>query len=206
MAEHTDNWGALTEVLAEMGSTISLLSQKPLSAEATRAYLRWMFAALEAFTFCLKRIAVEHANKKGLDLSRREREVLEMLKEPSFPGLPPPRRISIGMRESFSVAVNVYARGRDKESPLPEGVLPKIFIDTSVIHDRIAHPEKPEDLRLTKEDLVVVIEFLRWFESVRSWLYRDRTDEIQEMKVRMNESIDAMKRKLTGNDNNPSSG
>lgn len=86
-----------------------------------------------------------------------------MLKEPTFPGSPPPRRIETGMRESLGVALNVYTRARGKESPLPDGRLPTVFIDASRLHDRLAHPESPDDLRLTKQELVVIAEFLRWF-------------------------------------------
>jgi hypothetical protein len=114
VAEHTDNWGALMEVLREIGPALSLLKPQPVEAAASRAYLRWMFDALEAFTFCLKRIAVQHAGQKDVELSRREREVLGTIKEPSFPGLPPPRRVGAGMRESLGVAINVI-RSRERE-------------------------------------------------------------------------------------------
>jgi hypothetical protein len=165
-----------------------------------------MFAALESFTHCLKRITVEHVAREGTDLTRREREVLSMLKEPSFPGLPPPRRVEIGMRESFGAALNVYARARRKESPLTEGRLPQVFIDASVLHDRLAHPESPSDLKLTKTDLTTVVEFLQWFITIRSWLYKDRAAEIEEMKAKMNESFDALRRKLMGDADESSSG
>lgn len=198
MAEHTDNWGALTEVLREMGPAGTLLSETKVSAEGTRAYLRWMFGALESFTFCLKRIVVEHVDRSRVELSQREREVLGMVKEPVFPGLPPPRRIGMPMREGFGVAVNVYARARGKDSPLSDGRLPDIFIQASVIHDRIAHPESPQDLGVTKSDISVIVDFLRWFETIRSWLYADRVAEIAEMKVKIQKDSDALRRKLTG--------
>jgi hypothetical protein len=205
VAEHTDSWGALTEILRELEPAVTLLASKPPSAPALRVHVRWIFAAAEAFNFCLKRIVVEHLARTTIELSRREREVLEMIKEPSFPGLPPPRRINTGMRESLGVAVNVYAKVRKKESPLVDGRLPQIFIDATCLHDRITHPECPDDLRLTKEDLATVVEFQRWFETIRSWLYKDRADEIEEMKARMNASFDALRRKILDSDK-PSSG
>lgn len=206
MAEHTDNWGAMTDVLRELEPAGKLVSDKPITVEGARAYLRWMFAALETFTHCLKRITVDHVEREGTELTRREREVLSMIKEPSFPGLPPPRRVEIGMRESFGATLNVYARARRKESPLHDGRLPQVFIEASVLHDRLAHPESPSDLQLTKADFTTVVEFLQWFETIRNWLYKDRAAEIEEMKAKMNESLDALRRKLMGTGDDPSSG
>lgn len=206
MTEHTDNWGAMTEVLRELEPAGKLVSEKPITVEGARAYLRWMFAALESFTHCLKRITVEHVDREGTALTRREREVLSMIKEPSFPGLPPPRRIGVGMRESFGATLNVYARARRKESPLPDGRLPQIFIDASALHDRLAHPESPSDLQLTKADFTTVVDLLQWFVTIRNWLYRDRAAEIEEIKGKMNESFDALRRKLMGHEDDPASG
>ncbi|MGZ5445111.1 MAG: hypothetical protein ACXW5U_24995 [Thermoanaerobaculia bacterium] len=203
MAEHTDNWGALAEVLREMGPAGSLLGETAVSAKGTRAYLRWMFGALESFTFCLKRIVMDHVERSRVELSRREREVLDMIKEPAFPGLPPPRRIEAPMRETLGVAVNVYARVRGKTSPLPDGRLPEIFIQASVLHDRIAHPESPEDLDITKVDIKMILELLRWFETVRGWLYQDRAAEIAEMKAKIEKDSDELLRKLTASTTAP---
>ncbi len=198
MAEHTDNWGALMEVLLEMGPAGALLRKKNGSAAGIRLYLRWMFAALESFTFCLKRVVMDRVDQSGTELSRREREVLGMLKEPAFPGLPPPRRTGFPMRESLGVAVSVYARTRVKDSPLTDGRLPDIFIQASVIHDRIAHPESPRDLDIAKSDIGAIVEFLKWFESIRSWLYADRAAELADMKQKTQKDIDDLRRKLTG--------
>jgi len=205
MAEHTDNWGAMTEVLRELEPAGKLITDKPITVEGARAYLRWMFSALESFTHCLKRITVEHVEREATELTKREREVLSMIKEPSFPGLPPPRRIEVGMRESFGAALNIYARTRGKESPLPDGRLPQVFINASVLHDRLEHPESPSDLHLSEADFTTVVEFLQWVVSIRNWLYKDRAVQIEEMKAKMNESFDALRRKLTGNKNDPSS-
>lgn len=204
MPEHFDPWGALTEVLREAEPAGALVHSSPLTGEGARAFLRWIFGALEAVTHCLKRITVGHVEREHTELSRREQNVLAMLSEPSFPGLPPPRRAEFRMRESLGVALNVYARARRKDSPLPDGRLPNIFIEASALYDRLAHPESPDDLRLTKADLSTVVEFWRWFESIRAWLYKDRSAEIEEMKARMNESFDALRRKLTGGGDDPS--
>ena len=205
MPEHTNNWGAIDELLREFGPGATLLGEPPVTPERARAFLRWLFAALEAFTFSLKRIAVEHATREGTQVSRREQEVLAMVKEPSFPGLPPPRRIEYLMRESLGVALNVYARARGKESPLTDGSLPKVFIDASVLHDRWAHPESPADLSVKRSDVVTVIEFLKWFETVRSWLFKDRLAELDETKAKINASTEALRRKLLGLDDGSSS-
>lgn len=206
MPEHTNNWGAIDETLREMGPAGALLGEHPVSPERARAFLRWLFGALEAFTHSLKRIAVEHASREGTELSHREQEVLSMVKEPSFPGLPPPRRIEYPMRESLGVALNVYARARGKKTPLTEGRLPNVFIEASVLHDRLAHPDSPEDLHLQKSDSSTIVEFLRWFETIRSWLVKDRLAEIEELKATMNASTEALKRKLLDMGNGSSSG
>lgn len=207
MPDHTHNWGAIDEILREMGPAAAVLGEQPVPPERARAFLRWFFGALEALTHSLKRIAVEHASRDGtgIELSKREQEVLAMLKEPSFPGLPPPRRIEYPMRETLGVALNVYARARNKETPLAEGRLPTVFVEASVLHDRLAHPESPEDLRVEKADFVTIVEFLRWFETIRSWLFKDRLAELDELKTKINASTDALRRKLMGMDDSPSS-
>jgi hypothetical protein len=175
MAEHNDDWDAMTDVLGELGPADRLLADEPLTAEAARAYFRWLFAALEAFTFCLKRITLDLAAREGIELSPREREVLTSVKQPTFPGLAP-RRVETGMRESFGVALNVYARACRRTLPLKDGRLPDVFFDVWTLHDRLSHPESPDDLEVTKTDLSKLAAFIQWFATIREWLYRDRED------------------------------
>lgn len=176
MTEHHDEWESMNELLEELGPAERLLGKAPVPPEALRAYFRWMFATLEAFTFCLKRLALDQAARAGTELSPRERQVLTTVKEPTFPGLAP-RWIESGMRESFGVALNVYARARRRESPLKDGRLPDAFFDGWMLHDRLTHPESPDDLDLDRADLGKISAFVKWFAATREWLYRDYLDE-----------------------------
>src|SRR5687768_14462314 len=176
MTELNDEWEAMNELLEELGPAERLLGKAPVPVEALRAYFRWIFAMLEAFTFCLKRLTLDQAARAGTELSPREPQVLTTVKEPTFPGLAP-RWIESGMRESFGVALNVYARARPRESPLQNGRMPDAFFDGCMLHDRLTHPESPEDLDLDKIDLAKISAFVKWFATTREWLYRDYLDE-----------------------------
>jgi hypothetical protein len=196
--DRPNDWGSVDEALKELTRMLPVLSSDPITHEGVRSFVRWLFGWLEMITFSLKRIALSHAERNKVELSQREVAVLTVMAERAFPGMPPPRRIELLMRESLSTALNVYARARKKTSPLEDGILPQIFITASRIHDRLLHPNRPEDLRLSREEMQAIAEFVRWFETIRQWLFRDRLDEIEEIKAEVSASTEALRKKILG--------
>jgi hypothetical protein len=191
-----DGWGTVYRILDEFGPMVPILQDCDKNAPALRAFTRWFFSWLETLAFALKRMAAEYARRKKEPLSGREREVLQIMEEPRFPGLPPPRRVEAGLREGLTVALLVYARTRKIEAPLVDGKLPKEFIDASVVFDRLSRPENGLALTVTRADFLAVGHLVVWFRDLQQWLHAQRVGEIEEMKREVHESTAAAIREL----------
>lgn len=191
-----DNWGTIDRLLAEFGPMVPVLTQGENSAESLRAFTRWFFGAFEVLAHALKKIAVAQAQLKKVELSTREQQVLQIVQEPAFPGLPPPRRVEAPLREGLTTAIRVFARARSSEAPLNEGRLPKEFIEATVLFDRISRPSTGDELNVSREDFLVLGKTVLWFRELQQWLYRERLAEIEEVKISTKESFEAMRRKL----------
>lgn len=175
---------------------VPVLTQGENSRESLRAFTRWFFSVFDTLTHALKKIATNQAARRKLELTRREQEVLQIIQEPSFPGLPPPRRVEAPLREGLATALRVFARARGVEPPLTDGALPSDFIAASVVFDRFSRPSTGEELDATRADYVAVGKAVLWFRDLQQWLHRERMLELEEMKREMHDSFDAMRRKL----------
>jgi hypothetical protein len=191
-----DDWGTVYRTLDEFGPMVPILQQCDKNAPSLRAFTRWFFSFLETLAFALKRMAAEYARRRNEPLSGREREVLQIIDEPRFPGLPPPRRVEAGLREGLTVALLVYARARKVEAPLADGKLPKEFIEASVVFDRLSRPANGLELTVTKADFVAIGRLVVWFRDLQHWLHAQRLAEIEEMKREIHESTAAAIREI----------
>jgi hypothetical protein len=183
-----DDWGTIYRMLDEFGPMIPVLDRIERDAPSLRTFTRWLFSFLDTLAFALKRVAENHASRQGMTLSPREREVLQVIAEPQFPGMPPPRRRDFGLRESLGVALGVYARTRGVESPLIDGKLPPEFIDASVVFDRISRPSDGSDLIMKRADFIAIGKLVVWFREFQQWLHAQRLAEMEEIRKKIAES------------------
>jgi hypothetical protein len=191
-----DHWGILAGITEELGAMVPLLNDCQKHPEAVRGFVRWFFASLDTVTIALKAIALERAMRNGLQLSQREAQVLQVVQEPFFAGQGPPRRIEEPMREGLTVALNIYAKSRNVESPLVNGVLPPAFINASVVCHRLWRPQRRLDLNLTAEDFRAIAGVVSWFRDLHQWLSVQRRAEIDEMQEAANRSNAELRRRI----------
>jgi len=191
-----DDWGSIDRLLREFGPMVPILTDGQNRHESLRAFTRWFFASLEALAHALKKIAARQAEAKKVEMSRREQQVLQIIQEPSFPGLPPPRRVEASFREGLATAILVFARVRGTDPPLTGGALPAAFIDAMVVFDRFSRPQSGEDLDPSSADYQAIGKAVIWFRDLQQWLYRERLAEIEEMKKSVQESFEETKRKI----------
>jgi hypothetical protein len=185
----------IARVFEELGQIGPLLNECEKHPEAVRAFTRWFFSALETFAFALKGVASEYAGRASIQLSQREAQVLQIIEEPRFPGLPPPRRIEAPLRESLNTAIRVFARARKCSPPLHDDKLPSEVIESTVLFDRISRPASVDDLNITREDYLAIGKTLIWFRD-HQWLTRERLVELEEVKQQIASSTAALIRKL----------
>jgi hypothetical protein len=191
-----DHWGIIARVLDELVPATPLLVECERHPEAFRAFNRWFFSALETFAFALKGIAIEHAKRANIQLSRRESQVLQIVEEPRFPGLPPPRRVEAPLRESLNTAIRVFARARKSTPPMPDESLPYEFIEATAMFDRISRPASVADLSVSPADYVAMAKTVVWFRDVQHWLTRERLAELDEVKAEIAASTASLIRKF----------
>jgi hypothetical protein len=196
-----DDWGTIDRLLKEFEPMMPLLTASVHDAATFRCFMRWFFSMLETMAHALKRIAAERAKRQAVDLSPRERDVLQVVQEPRFAGLPPPRRVEASLRESLCVALNLYARTFKTDSPLVGGLLPADFIDASVVFDRLARPDDGSQLDVKHADLIATGNLVGWFSKVRAWLYAQRNAEIDEIRTEIKLSFEETKRRLSNPNN-----
>jgi hypothetical protein len=192
-----NDWGTIDRLLAEFGPMVPVLTQGENSPQSLRAFTRWLFSVFDTLTHALKKIAVRQAERRQIELTRREQEVLQIIQEPAFPGLPPPRRVEAPLREGLTTALRVFARARGVEPPLVDGMLPRDFIDASVVSDRFSRPGTGEELDPTRGDYVAVGKAVLWFRELQQWLHRERMADLEETKQAMHESFEAMRQKVS---------
>ena len=168
--------------------------------ELLRICVRSLVSGFDTIASSLKRMAARAAAKKNTEISPREQNVLFDYAEPPYPGAPP-RRIETSTRESLNVAIVVYARARGSEppmdtSPLGDPAIPAAFAGTLTIFDRICHPEELTALEVTKSDIVMLQKTLKWADSLRKWLGRERLAEIEEVREEIEISFEEARQKL----------
>lgn len=189
-------WGMIDHVMNEFTHTVSLLNACDKQPEAFRAFTRWFFDALGTVAFALKGLARTYAERTGTTVSTRESQILQIIEEPRFPGLPPPRRREEPLRESLNTAIRVFARARNAAPPLPEGKLPDFFIEATGTLDRISRPASVDDLQIIRADLVSVGRSVIWFRELHKWLMEQRRAELDELKEELARTTAAMIQKL----------
>jgi hypothetical protein len=192
-----NDWGSIDRLLAEFGPMVPVLTQGEYSRESLRAFTRWLFGVFDTIAHALKKIAAQQAKKRKIDLTRREQEVLQIIQEPSFPGLPPPRRVEAPLREGLTTALRVFARARAVDPPLVNGALPADFIDASVVFDRFSRPGTGEELDATRADYVAIGKVVLWFRDLQQWLHRERMAELEELKKEIHDSTEPMIEKFS---------
>src|ERR1051325_10947519 len=176
MALSKDDWGTIYRMLDEFGPMVGILQCADQSAPSLRAFTRWFFSFLDTLTYAFKRIASAYASRKGIQLSSRENEVLGIVSEPRFPGMPPPRRREVAFRESLAVAILVYSRARGVSPPLHEA-----------------------ELSVTRQDFLTIGKLVIWFRDFQQWMHAQRLAEIDEIREEVAESIANTRRRIEAN-------
>jgi hypothetical protein len=199
MALSKDDWGTIYRMLDEFGPMVGILQCADQSAPSLRAFTRWFFSFLDTLTYAFKRIASAYASRKGIQLSSRENEVLGIVSEPRFPGMPPPRRREVAFRESLAVAILVYSRARGVSPPLHEGKLSAEFIAATNVFDRISRPSDGTELSVTRQDFLTIGKLVIWFRDFQQWMHAQRLAEIDEIREEVAESIANTRRRIEAN-------
>ena len=193
-----DDWRSAEAAFREFDLIADRL-KKP-HPDLLRICVRSLASGFDTIAFALKHMAARAAAQKNAAISPREQNVLFEYAEPPYPGAPP-RRIETSTRESLNVAVVVYARARGSEppmdkSPLGDPAIPAVFTGALAILDRITHPENLNDLEITKSDVAVLQKTLKWADSLRKWLARERLAEIAEIREAVEISFEEARQRI----------
>jgi hypothetical protein len=152
--------GEIRHLIAETGPDISKVSRSQ-----RRMIVRSVFAFIEAVVFSMKKLAAE--NTGGRPASEINRAVAaEVTFDLSDQGIVVKRPMKLRLAPNVRFAFRLFKECFNTDSDLDvSGSGWQGFLHAIRVRDRITHPKTTEDISISDEELMNVLDSLSWFRN-----------------------------------------
>jgi hypothetical protein len=147
----------------------------PTEEEKTyrRAYVRAVFALIEAFAEQHRRLLVELADAVYVTLPERQLHELREIKIVLQDGVPQERRQYLRLYEKIKTVYNAAGTGFGQALKITFGDENwETFLATITIRDRLTHPKRYLDVFIHEADLQQVYAASEWFKALQNEFVR----------------------------------
>jgi hypothetical protein len=176
---------ALTEELAHIGK----LRKSSNSEFVQRLFVRQFGSSLDAYAFYFQDRARESAESEGVTFNEVEREALHIRPEDTDADrLKPAYQKST---KNLSFGITIFAKVRGVEPPCTD--LPAEIAAAVRIRNRLTHPKRAIDLRLTAGELKIVAFGIQWLQQIASWGSQQEVAYIERVKRHIADSFEKVR-------------
>lgn len=153
-----------------------------------RLLVRVFFSVLEGYAFHVKQRALSIGTHRKHEFSKRQMEMLTETRDGQT-RYPPSRK-------NLAFAVSVYAQvtGAKLGPDLPE----QDSLTSFSVRDRLTHPKRAADLRITGAESAALASLLKWFMAAVKWIGEAEQAHIAQLREETSASfqsqIDAIRR------------
>jgi hypothetical protein len=192
-----DPYALIKAFVEEFNGLNELLKLAGLNPVLARVFVRVLCSLLEGLVYHMKERTFARAQHQHVELTLAEKRLVQELDSlPQARRVVAPAKFRMKTRANLRATIAFRRRISNSTPPLVDNLLPPELAIVVAVRDRLTHPKRSTDFRMSSEEMKAVAKVGEWSQQLLKWSSDQERIFIDEIAKQVSASLEAQRARI----------